>query len=144
RQGAPSEVVRPSALLALAQLDLPPEQKARLTRALAERLAYPHGVATRPQTDSLFYPFLDAPAYYSPDDARFNGPVWTWLSGPLIEVMAETGAAAKAYELLEAEAGLVVGRGVVGAIPDVLDAHPRAEDAAPAVGGAPVQPWSLA
>src|SRR5690606_30606726 len=144
RRGAPSAVVRPNALLALARLDLPPEQKARLTRALAERLAYPWGVATRPQADTLFHPFLTAPAYYSPDDARLNGPVWTWLNGPLVRIMAETGAAAKAYELLENEARLVVERGVVGAVPDVLDAHPRTEDAPPAVGGAPVQPWSLA
>ncbi|MDX1418941.1 MAG: amylo-alpha-1,6-glucosidase [Rubricoccaceae bacterium] len=143
RRGAPSDVTRPNALLALARLDLPAEQKARLTRALAERLAYPHGVATRPQTDSLFHPFAEAAEYYSADDARFNGPVWTWLSGPLIELMAQTGAADRAYELLANEAALIVERGVVGAIPDMLDAHPRTEDAPPAVAGAPVQPWSL-
>jgi glycogen debranching enzyme len=144
RRGQPSAVARPNALLALARLDLPPEQRARLARALAAQLAYPWGVATRPQTDTLFHPFLDAPAYYSPDDARFNGPVWTWLTGPLVRILAETGAPALAYELLQNEAALVANRGVVGAIPDVLDAHPRTEDAPPAVGGAPVQPWSLA
>jgi hypothetical protein len=144
RRGVPSAVIRPNALLALARLDLPAEQKARLARTLAADLAYPWGVATRPQSDTLFHPFVEAPAYYSPDDARFNGPVWTWLNGPLIALMAETGAADRAYELLEREAALVVNGDVVGAIPDVLDAHPRADDAEPAAGGAPVQPWSLA
>lgn len=144
RRGMPSATVRPNALLALARLDLSLAEKARLTRALAAELAYPWGVATRPQADTLFHPFAVAPAYYSPDDARFNGPAWTWLNGPLIAIMAETGAPALAYELLANEAALVVGRGVVGAIPDVLDAHPRTEDAVPSAGGAPVQPWSLA
>ncbi|NNF59066.1 MAG: hypothetical protein HKN04_12600 [Rhodothermaceae bacterium] len=144
RRGQRSTLLRPSAFVALDRLELPAEQKARLARTLAEQLAYPWGLATRPQSDSLFYPFLQAPAYYSPDEAAFNGLVWTWLSGPLISVMAETGAAAKAYELLEAEAGIVLNQGVVGAIPDVVDAHPRVADTLPRVGGAPVQPWSLA
>ncbi len=144
RRGQPASVLRPNGLLALARMDLPPEETARLTRALAERFAYAHGVGTRPQTDSLFHPFLVAPAYYSPDAALYNGPVWTWLNAPLIHLMARTGAAAKAAELHEAQNDLLLRRGVIGALPDVLDAHPPKEGGIPRAGGAPVQPWSLA
>lgn len=146
--GAPSAERRPSALLALRAFDLDPEAERRILRRTAADLAYAHGVSTRPQTDSLFHPYLRAADYYEPDAARFDGPVWTWLSGPLISALVEHGAPDRAYEQLAALQRLVLERGVVGAIAENVDAHPRRLDgeelAEPEVGGAPVQPWSLA
>ncbi len=136
--------LRPNGVLALRDLDLSLEEKARLTRALAERLAYSHGISTRAQADSLFYPYLNEPASYLTADALFNGPVWTWLNGPLISLMAETGAAELASEIFEKEAALVENVGMVGAIPENVDAHPRQRGGDPIAGGTPVQPWSLA
>ena len=136
--------VRPTALLALDDFDLAPEAKARLARSIAERLAYPYGVGTLPQTDSLFHPFLHEPAFYPEGAARFGGAVSTWLAGPLARLMAETGGAEPAWELTSAQAQLVTGRGVIGAIPEFLDAHPRQSAGKVGVGGAPVQPWSVA
>ncbi len=144
RQGQPDRFQRPNAVLALRDIDLPLEGKARLTRALADQLAYRHGLSTRVQSDSLFHPFLSESSSYAPGDALFNGTVWTWLNGPLISVMVETGASELASELFEEEAALVEQFGVVGAIPDNVDAHPRERGRESIAGGTPVQPWSLA
>src|SRR5690606_21858548 len=126
-RGQPDTTPRPNALLALPHLGLEPERQARLARHLAERLAYPWGVATLPQTDTTFHPYLDAPAYYAPEEAAFAGTVWTWLAGPLASIMAQTGGAEHAWALMERQAALVTGAGVVGMIPDNLDAHPRGD-----------------
>ncbi len=143
--GGASTDVRPGGLLALAQLDgLPPADRARLARAMADRFVFPYGVASLAQTDSLFHPYLDAPAFYTPESARVNGAVWTWLSGPVATLMAETGGAAPAADLVRAQAELLLDAGAVGAIPELVAGHPRRAGDVPEVGGAPVQPWSIA
>ena len=139
----PASDIRPDGLLALAQLDGVPD-RAALARALAERLVFPYGVASLAQTDSLFHPYLEAPGLYTPSSARTNGAVWTWLAGPVATMMAETGGAAFAAELIRSQAELLLDAGTVGAIPELVAGHPRSAEAAPEVGGAPVQPWSLA
>ncbi len=134
---------RPNALFAVRDLDLTLEEKARFAREVANHLAYSYGVSTRVQSDSLFHPFLSEPNSYSPGDALFNGTIWTWLSGPLISVMAETGASELAADLFTSEAKLVEHSGVVGGIPENVDGHPRDRRDEPIAGGTPVQPWSL-
>ena len=152
--GAPSGEFRPSPLLALRDLDLDPETERRVLRRIASDLVYQHGVSTRLQTDSLFYPFLNEPDYYEAGAARYDGTVWTWLSGPLVSLLVDAGAADRAYDQTESLVHLILDRGVVGAAAENLDAHPhRAGEAGdaegdasgePYVGGAPVQPWTLA
>ena len=143
--GEAAPEVRPGGLLALAEIDaIPPEDRARLARALAEDLVFPYGVASLAQSDSMFHPYLEAPAFYTPEAARANGAVWTWLAGPVATLMAETGGAAPAAELVDAQARLLLDAGAVGAIPELVAGHPRTAETAPEVGGAPVNPWSLA
>ncbi|MEM1118430.1 MAG: amylo-alpha-1,6-glucosidase, partial [Bacteroidota bacterium] len=145
RLGDGPEADGPGGLLALALLDgLPASERARLAQAEAARLAFPYGVASRPQTDSLFHPFLDKPAFYRPEAARTGGAVWTWLAGPTATLLAETGGAAPAAKLMATQAAFLLDAGVVGALPELVDGHPRADGVLPGVGGAPVQPWSLA
>ncbi len=136
--------VYPNALFALRDFNLPLEEKARLSRRVAEQLAYSYGLSTRVQSDSLFHPFLNEPSSYSQTDALFNGAVWTWLNGPLVSLLAQTGGVEFASELFTDESALVEGSGIIGAIPDNIDAHPRKRGDAPITGGTPVQPWSLA
>ena len=148
-EGRPEGEIRPSTILALRDLDLDPEVERAVLRRVAEELVYPYGVSTRSQRDSLFHPYLDAPDYYSPEAALYEGTVWTWLAGPLVSLLVEHGAPGLAYEQTEALQRLLLDRGVVGAIAENLDAHPRPaaegeEQGEPAVGGSPVQPWTLA
>ena len=138
--------VRPGGLVALARMQgaLPDARRAALARPLAERLVFPYGVATLDQADSLFHPTLTGGGLYSVAAARTQGAVWTCLAGPVIALMAQTGGAMPAAELFAAQADLLLDRGTAGAIPELVDGHPREADAAPGVGGAPVTPWSLA
>ena len=145
RDGLGAAATRPGGLLALALMDgMPPERRGRLARALAERLVFPYGVASLAQTDSLFHPYLQAPQYYTPESARTGGAVWTWLTGPVATLMAETGGAAPAAELVDGLARQLLDAGTVGAIPELVAGHPREGDDTPEVGGAPVNPWSIA
>ena len=143
--GRPAPDERPGGLLALALLDgLPAAERGALAQRLASRLVFPYGVASLAQTDTLFRPYLEAPDYYAPEAARTGGAVWTWLAGPVATLFAETGGAAPAAELMANQAELLLDRGVVGAIPELVAGHPRDAESAPAVGGAPVTPWPLA
>ncbi len=142
--GQPDARLRPSGLLALDAFDLDPATEQRILRRTAADLAYPYGVSTLPQTDSLFYPYLVAPDFYEPAAARYDGTVWTWLGGPLVSLLVEQGATGLAYEQTEALQRLILDRGVVGAAAENLDAHPHEGEEEPLPGGAPVQPWTLA
>jgi hypothetical protein len=147
RDGRPDATPRPSGLYALASLDLDPRVERAAARRIAQEIVYPYGVGTLPQSDSTFRPYLNEPNLYDPETALFTGTVWTALTGPLVQTLAETGGTAPAYQLTETLTGLLLDRGVVGAIAENLDAHPREIDGAladPALGGAPVQPWTLA
>ena len=141
--GSPARDVRPGGLLALALIDGFPERGAR-ARRLAEQLVLPYGVASLAPSDSTFHPYIDAPESYPTEAGRTQGAVWTWLAGPVATLMAETGGHQPAAELMEAQAQLLLDRGVIGAIPMLTDGHPREDGGRPRAGGAPVQPWSLA
>lgn len=134
---------RPSALVALRRLNLDPETERRILRRLAEQLALPHGVASRPQ-DDRFHPFLEAEGVYPASAGRYDGTVWTAFSGPLISLLAQHGARTQAAEQHAHLQHLLLERGVVGGIAENLDAHPRDGESEPALGGAPVQPYTLA
>ena len=138
--------VRPGALLALARMQgaMPDARRAALARPLAERLVFPYGVGTLAQTDSLFHPYIDGGGLYAETTARTEGAVWTNLAGPVIALMAQTGGLVPAADLFAANVDLLLDRGTLGALPELVDGHPREADAAPGVGGAPVTPQSLA
>ena len=141
--GQPS--LRPNGLVALSLMDgMPPGRRGALARALAEQLVFPYGVASLAQSDSLFHPYLEAPEFYTTESARSNGAVWTWLTGPVARLMAETGGAEPAGQLVDGLARQLLDAGTVGAIPELIAGHPRDGGEAPEVGGVPVQPWSIA
>jgi glycogen debranching enzyme len=145
-QQQPVPDLRPGGLLALARLRgaVPDARRAALARPLAERLVFPWGVASLDQADSLFHPFVDGRGLYTLTAARTEGLVWTSHAGPVITLMAQTGGTVPAAELFAAQADLMLDRGVVGALPELVDANPREADADPGIGGAPVSPWGLA
>ncbi len=145
RDGLSATSTRPGGLLALALMDgMPAETRGQLARALSEQLVFPYGVASLVQSDSVFHPYLESPEFYTPESARANGAVWTWLTGPVARLMAETGGGAPAATLVDGLARQLLDAGVVGAIPELVAGHPRDGDQAPEVGGVPVQPWSIA
>lgn len=143
--GQPVDVVGPSSAAALALLpEMNAERRAEITRTVAERLGLKHGIATRAQSAEDFYPYLEESGMYTEEEALFSGDVWTWLTGPMVTAMAQTGGHEAAYTLTTSDTHLLLERGTVGGIPERLAGHPRSRSSEPAMGGAPVQPFSLA
>jgi glycogen debranching enzyme len=151
--GAPGTQVRPNQFLALRSMadQLPADLVQLMTRSAAGRLAYPHGVASLSPFAAEFHPYHVLPGYYPKDEAYHNGVVWSWLSGPLVSLMASQGAAAKAFQQLEALDDLALRRATIGTLPELLDALPRLVAGSnppiisrdpPLPAGTPFQAWS--
>lgn len=135
---------RLSVLTALRMLDLDDDTRRTVLRRLAEVLLYDHGIASRTQQDSLFYPYLTHEGFLDPELARYEGGVWTAFSGSVISLATDLGAHNLAESQHRALQDYVTKRGIIGAIPENVAAHPRRSDELPEIGGAAIQPWSLA
>jgi glycogen debranching enzyme len=142
--GAADGQVRPNQLLAARALGLEGEPAAALAQAVAERLAYPWGVASLAQTDSAFHPYHLAPEAYPKDAAYHNGTIWTWNTGPLVSLMAQGGAPDLAYEQLNFLTQMALTRGAVGTMAENSDALPRPGQTLPRLTGTVSQAWTLA
>jgi glycogen debranching enzyme len=142
-RGVPNLQVRPNALFSLQLLDQP-AAAARAARQAWEALAYPWGVATLAQDDPDFHPYHVAPEHYHKDAAYHNGAVWPWLNGIAMQRMIELGQVDLAWQLFTNTNEIALTRGVVGGLPENLDAYPHPGERAPRLTGAYLQGWSNA
>lgn len=134
---------RPNALFVLPLID-DASVSARALRSSWEALVYPWGVATLAQADPDFHPYHLAPERYHKDAAYHNGAVWPWLNGVAMQRMLERGQVEIAWRLFANTNALAASRGVVGGLPENLDAYPHPGDAAPRLTGTYLQAWSNA
>ena len=139
----PNMQVRPNALFSLQLLDQP-DDVARAARQAWEALVYPWGVATLDQGDPGFHPHHVAPGHYHKDAAYHNGAVWPWLNGIAIQRMIELGQADLAWRLFTYTNEIALTRGVVGGLPENLDAYSHPGESAPRLTGTYLQGWSNA
>jgi glycogen debranching enzyme len=139
----PNLQLRPNALFSLQLLDQPADV-ARIARQVWEGLVYPWGVATLDQGDPGFHPYHVAPGHYHKDAAYHNGAVWPWLNGIAIQRMIELGQADLAWRLFMNMNEIALTRGVVGGLPENLDAYPHPGESAPRLTGTYLQGWSNA
>jgi len=142
-QGVPNFQVRPNALFALSLVDQP-EVAARILRTKWQALVYPWGVATLDQADPGFHPYHVAPEHYHKDAAYHNGAVWPWLNGIAMQRMLEMGQKELAWQLFTHANAIALSRGVVGGLPENLDAYPHPGESAPRLTGTYLQGWSNA
>lgn len=142
--GTPDAQVRPNVLFALRAFGFDDAIAQPVTQQVARTLAYPWGVASLSQEDDAFHPYHEAPQFYPKDAAYHNGTIWTWLSGPLISLMAEQGAADLAYAQTQFLTTMALGRGAVGAMAENSDAFPQDGAALPRLTGTVSQAWTLA
>lgn len=142
--GSADAQIRPNVFFALRALDLPAADEAAATRAVAAETVYPWGVSSLAQTDDAFHPYHESPEHYPKDAAYHNGAIWTWLAGPLVSLMAEQGAADKAYEQTLYLTHLALDRWGIGTIPENSDALPKPGQAEVRLTGTVSQAWSLA
>ena len=73
-----------------------------------------------------------------------NGTVWPWLDGIAIQRMIEAGQAELAWPLFRDRSAMALERGVVGGLPETLDAYPHPGERSPRLTGAFLQAWSNA
>ncbi|MBK6350911.1 MAG: hypothetical protein IPF50_14440 [Proteobacteria bacterium] len=139
----PNLQLRPNLLFSLQLLDQP-DDAARAARQAWEALVYPWGVATLDQGDPGFHPYHLAPGYYHKDAAYHNGAVWPWLNGIAIQRMIEMGQVDLAWQLFANTNEIALTRGVVGGLPENLDAYPHPGESAPRLTGTYLQGWSNA
>jgi glycogen debranching enzyme len=134
---------RPNALFALDMVD-DPEVAARALHASWEALVFPWGVATLDQADPGFHPYHVAPGHYHKDAAYHNGAVWPWLNGIAMQRMLERGQVELAWQLFSNTNAIAATRGVVGGLPENLDAYPHPGESQPRLTGTYLQAWSNA
>jgi len=139
----PNQQVRPNALFSLQLLDQPADA-ARAARQAWEALVYPWGTATLDQGDPDFHPYHVAPGHYHKDAAYHNGAVWPWLNGIAMQRMLELGQADLAWQLFVNTNEIALTRGVVGGLPENLDAYPHPGESVPRLTGTYLQGWSNA
>ena len=138
--GVADHTLRPNVLFAL---DLVPDgDAARITAHAWQTLVFPWGVTTLDPADPGFHPYHFAPNCWHKDAAYHNGAVWPWLDGIAIERMIEFGQVEQAWQLFKARSRLALERGVVGGLPENLDAHPHPGATEPRLTGTYLQAWS--
>jgi glycogen debranching enzyme len=135
--------LRPNLLFALDLLP-DPELAARVLRSAWEGLVYPWGVATLGQDDPFFHPYHLAWDHYHKDEAYHNGTVWPWLDGIAMQRMIENGQPDLAWQLFRWNDELALDRGVVGGLPETMDAYPHPGEKLPRLTGTFLQAWSNA
>jgi glycogen debranching enzyme len=139
-QGVADHTLRPNVLFALDLI--PAGDAAQITAHAWRTLVFPWGVTTLDPADPGFHPFHFAPSCWHKDAAYHNGAVWPWLDGIAIDRMAEFGQIEPAWRLFRARSRLALERGVVGGLPENLDAHPHPGAIEPRLTGTYLQAWS--
>jgi glycogen debranching enzyme len=139
-QGVADHALRPNVLFALDLVSA--GDAARITAHAWQVLVFPWGVTTLDPADPGFHPYHFAPACWHKDAAYHNGAVWPWLDGIAIDRMVEFGQVEQAWRLFRARSRLALERGVVGGLPENLDAHPHAGATEPRLTGTYLQAWS--
>jgi glycogen debranching enzyme len=140
--GVADHTLRPNVLFAL---DLLPEPDAAAITAQAWRtLVFPWGVATLDPGDRFFHPYHLAPGCWHKDEAYHNGTVWPWLDGVFIDQLVRFEQVEPAWQLFLARNRMALERGVVGGLPETLDAYPHPGEAEPRLTGTYLQAWSNA
>jgi hypothetical protein len=142
-ENKPDFTLRPNMLFAL---DLVGDEQvfAPALRKSWESLVFPWGVATLDLNDPFFHVYHLALEQYPKDEAYHNGTVWPWLNGIAIQRMIEDGQIDLAWPLFQNMNELALDRGVVGGLPETMDAYPHPGETWPRLTGAFLQAWSNA
>ncbi|MBU1919519.1 hypothetical protein KKG66_01635, partial [bacterium] len=142
----PDTVTRPNQLYALTVPYtplIPPTIQSEIVRYVSRELILPQGIMSLSPRDTAFHPYHMDP-HYPKDDAYHQGIVWVWQSGAAKSALRMEDRADLALQLANYEARLMQERGLVGSLPELLDAKIRKGNKAPNLSGTTTQAWSLA
>jgi glycogen debranching enzyme len=145
--GTPAGELRPNQLFAL-DMPLPEQVRMSVVKTVLKQLVSEHGTATLAQSDSNFHPHHENPPYYVKDAAYHNGTVWTWVNGAAVRAAVRYDLQNVVFPMTMNSVRQILRRGTVGALSELLDAHPRMNDDStydePKLSGTYSQAWSLA
>ena len=140
---SPSTELRPNQLFAVDMM-IPEDVRQNTVRTVINKLVYEHGTATLAQSDSNFHPFHEYPPYYVKDAAYHNGIIWTWLNGITTYAATRYDLQDIIFPITKNSVRQMLNRGTVGALSELLDAHPRRIDDKGELNGAAEQPVQFA
>ena len=140
--GQADHTLRPNVLFAVPLL--PDTEAAAVTARAWSTLVFPWGAATLDPADPGFHPYHVAPGCWHKDAAYHNGTVWPWLDGAFTDALIRFAQVEPAWQLFKARSRLALERGVVGGLPETLDAYPRPGATEPRLTGTYLQAWSNA
>jgi glycogen debranching enzyme len=141
--GSSSSELRPNQLFTFDMI-MPEAVRQNMVRTIIKELVYEHGTATLAQSDSNFHPFHEHPPYYVKDAAYHNGIIWTWLNGAAIYAATRYDLQDLVFPITKYSVRQMLNRGTVGALSELLDAHPRTDNTEPRLSGTYSQAWSSA
>jgi hypothetical protein len=101
-----------------------------MIKALINSMVYRHGFGTLDHRDFRFKP------YGGNDESMFNGPIWTWLAGQLAYTLSRYDRQDFSYQIMEQMVHHAMTRGLVGALPAMMDVLPRPGTTEPQASGA--------
>jgi hypothetical protein len=120
--GTRSPEIRPNGVMCLEMLD-DEAMRHGVTRAAVAGLLSPEGVRTLAPSDPRFARSPGAAGW------EYNGPVWTWLAGPLSYALTRYDRQDVSYPLTKRMAGLALGSGMAGTLPAMIDPSPAGQRA---------------
>ena len=120
--GSRSSDVRPNSVMCLEMLDAE-SMRHGVTRAAVAGLYTRDGIRSLAPTDPRYVSAPGTPGW------RYNGPVWSWLAGPVSYALTRYDRQDISYTLTHSMAAQALGRGMAGALPDILGSGVPAEGA---------------
>ncbi len=149
--GQPDTSLRPNQIFAVAIPDmygveplLSRRRQRAVSKIVAEKLTLPAGVLTLSPNDQNFHPFYHYQPYYSPQAARFNGMIWSGLSGAVISSLVKFGQMQTTQEILINEAQQVLYGDPPGSLAQLTEPVARSGKREPPSYGLPESMWGLA
>ncbi len=121
---SPSTELRPNQLFTF-DMEMPESVRQNMVRTVLKELVYEHGTATLAQSDSNFHPFHEHSPFYVKDAAYHNGIIWTWLNGATTYAATRYDLQNVIFPITKNSIHQMLDRGTVGALSELLDAHPR-------------------
>jgi glycogen debranching enzyme len=134
--GSSSSELRPNQLFSI-DMTIPEAVRQNIVLTVLKELVYEYGTSTLSQSDSNFHPFHEYSPYYVKDAAYHTGTVWTWLNGIAIYAATRYDLQDIIFPVTKNSVRQILHRGTVGALSELLDAHPRRNGNFNAISPAP-------
>ena len=132
--GAGVDEVRPNALFCVDIIG-PERIQQSMLKSTVNSVVHPWGVGTLAVSDPRFKPYAGLEGEYVSEEGIQNGPVYTWLTGQLIYTLSRYDRQDLTYTITRNMVERILTTDMVGTLPEVLEAAPRAGAMLPRAAG---------